>query len=102
MDGTQAHGLPARPRKARHLTGLLGWSGSTPAISPDPDGQPAGGVAYGVAYGHHNGPIPAVLSVAVVRLGHTSVFQVRRIRPLCHLSACEFVLNVRPRRRRGL
>jgi hypothetical protein len=35
-------------------------------------------VAYGVAYGPHNGPIPAVLSVEVVRLGNTSVFQVRR------------------------
>jgi hypothetical protein len=39
-------------------------------------------VAYGVAYGPHAGPIPAVLSVAVVRLGNTSVFQDRLNRPL--------------------
>jgi hypothetical protein len=62
--------------------------------SPDPDGQPAGRVAYGVAYGPNAGPIPAVLSVAEVRLGHTSVFQDRSIRPLWHLSAPEFVLSM--------
>jgi|SRR5664279_3776112 hypothetical protein len=37
------------------------------------------GVVYRVAYGHRNGPIPAVLSVAVVRLGNTSVFQDRSV-----------------------
>jgi len=40
------------------------------------------GVAYRVAYGSNNGPIPAVLSVAEVRLGNTSVFQDRLNRPL--------------------
>jgi len=44
-------------------------------------------VAYGVAYGPNNGPIPAVLCVAVVRLGQLSVFQDRSDRPLRHLSA---------------
>ena len=63
------------------------------AVSPDPNGQPASGVAYGVAYGLRFAPIPAVLSVGVVRLGHTSVFQDRRNNPLCHLSAREFVLH---------
>ena len=67
MDGTQAHGLPARPRNARRLSGLLGWSGSTSATSSSPDRQPTGGVAYCVACGPNNGPIPAVLSVTVVR-----------------------------------
>jgi len=51
-------------------------------------------VAYGVAYRPHNGPVPAVLSVAEVRLGNTSVFQDRSIRPLWHLSAREFVLRL--------
>jgi hypothetical protein len=59
------------------------------------------GVAYRVAYGSNNGPIPAVLSVAEVRLGRTSVFQDRRNSPLCHLSVCEFVLKVHQPRRRG-
>jgi hypothetical protein len=45
------------------------------------------GVAYGVAYGPNTGPIPAVLSVALVRLGNRSVFQDRSDRPLRHLSA---------------
>jgi len=35
-------------------------------------------VAYRVAYGLKNGPIPAVLSVPVVRLGQMGGFQVRR------------------------
>ena len=47
----------------------------------------AGSVAYGVAYGPFIAHIPAVLSVAVVRLGHTSLFQDRSVRPLRHLSA---------------
>jgi hypothetical protein len=62
-------------------------------MSPDPDERPAGGVVYGVAYGPNNDQIPAVLSVVVVQLGHTSVFQDRRNNPLCHLSAREFVLH---------
>ena len=40
------------------------------------------GVAYRVAYGPSNGPIPAVLSVAMVRLGNRSVFQDRLNRSL--------------------
>jgi len=51
------------------------------------------GVAYRVAYGPTNGPIPAVLSVAEVRLGNTSVFQDRSIRPLWHLSAVYIVIG---------
>ena len=54
-----------------------------------------GGVVYRVAYGQNNDPIPAVLSVAMVRLGNPSVFQDRLNRPLWHLSTREFVLNVR-------
>ena len=63
-----AHGVARRPP-------------SLSAVSPDPNGQPASGVAYGVAYGLRFAPIPAVLSVGVVRLGHTSVFQVGRPAP---------------------
>ena len=52
-------------------------------------------MAYCVAYGPKKGPIPAVLSVAVVRLGQMRGFQDRLNRPLWHLSTREFVLNVR-------
>jgi hypothetical protein len=69
-------------RAGNSLMALPGGLRRCPAISPDLDGQPAGGVAYRVAYGPNNGPIPAVLSVAVVRLGNRSVFQDRLNRPL--------------------
>ena len=54
-----------------------------------------GGVACGVAYGSLNAHFPAVLSVPVVRLGQMGGFQDRSDRPLRHLSAVEFVLNLR-------
>jgi hypothetical protein len=69
-------------RASNTLMALPGGLRRCPAISPEPDGQPAGGVAYGVAYSPNTGPIPAVLSVALVRLGHTSVFQDHLNRPL--------------------
>ena len=88
-------------RASNTLMALPGGLHRCPATSPDPDGQPAGGVAYGVAYGPHNGPIPAVLSLSVVRLGHTSVFQDRSIRPLWHLSAARCVRSTEVYSRSG-
>ena len=54
-----------------------------------------------MAYDLKNGPIQAVLSVAVVRLGQMGGFQDRLNRPLWHLSVREFVLNMRSLRRHG-
>src|SRR5674476_669937 len=53
-----------------------------------------GGVVYRVAYGPNSGPFPAVLSVVVVRLGHTSMFQVCRKVPSRHDSACHNALGL--------
>src|SRR5664280_1208792 len=76
--------VPSRTRTRPHvahpsahaLLGTCPWgireTCHRPAISPDPDGQPAGRVTYRVASEPDNGPIPAVLSVAVERFGLVS------------------------------
>jgi len=77
VDANPGRDLGIVSARQQHAHGVARRPPSLSAVSPDPNGQPASGVAYGVAYGLRFAPIPAVLSVAVVRLGNTSVFQDR-------------------------